>query len=133
MTVRSLAGPDGLLLTQDTYLAVESGLRVPHGLELGPFSYYPDWDTEQAQRRHVVNRPLLEELLRHSGAAVAAFSGYGLAIKAPEVSPLPPERVDALWSVLRENYTVTREVDYFGQCGTRLRILCRKSTAPEAP
>ena len=38
--IRALAEKDSVLLTQDTYLAVETGMRVPAGFEMGPFSYF---------------------------------------------------------------------------------------------
>ena len=76
------------LLTQDLILAVEAGLRVPRGLEMGPFSYYPGWDREKAERLNVVNTPMLEELLRAPNLPVAAFSPWSLSIACPEVLPV---------------------------------------------
>ena len=54
---------DDLLLTQDIYLAIETGARVPHGLELGPFSYFPNWTREKTDACHVLNRTSLIEML----------------------------------------------------------------------
>ena len=130
--VRSLAGKNGQLLTQDTYLAVESGLHVPRGLELGPFCYYPDWDTEKARRCRVMNRPLLEDLLRHGDAQAAAFSGYGLSIQAPEVIPLSPTTAAALWALVQEHYRLVGEIQNFGQGATTLRVMVRKTAERDA-
>ena len=86
--VRALNTPESgtHLLTQDTYLAVEAGLPVPHGLEMGPFSYYPDWEREKAERLGVMNRDMMLELLKtETNAPIAALSGYSLSIRSPEV------------------------------------------------
>ncbi len=120
--LRSEYGGDGVLLTQDTYVAVESGLRVPAGLELGPFSYYPDWSREEAEQRHVLNRAMLEELLESTDASWAAFSGYGLAIRGPEVSELAADEVAALGAIMERRYDLVRVVPHFGQAHTALEL-----------
>lgn len=129
--VRALSGPDRLLLTQDTYLAVESGLNVPHGLEMGPFSYYPELDDVTALRRHVLNTKMLRKLLETSDASVAAFSGYGLAIKSPGVVEIPPCESAGLWKIVNGRYRVEPpEIPFFGQDLTTLRIMVRTSAVP---
>ncbi|MEI6809358.1 MAG: hypothetical protein WCN95_11610 [bacterium] len=125
--IRGLAGPDRLLLTQDTYLAVESGLHVPAGLEMGPFSYYPDLDGPAASHRHVLNTRMLRELLGTTDASVAAFSGYAFAVKSPGVVELPPAESLALWKIVEDRFGINQpEIPFFGQGPTTLRILIRK-------
>lgn len=126
--VRSLAGPDGTLLTQDTYLAVEAGLKVPEGLELGPFSYFPGWPRARADACHVLNRESMRELLLTTDAPVAAFSGYGLAIESPAVTPLSGTEQRELWQSVNERYVVHSEMENFGQAATRLRVLVRETS-----
>jgi len=123
--VRAVTEPGDVLLTQDTYLAVEAGMNVPEGLELGPFSYFPDWSSERAAGIHVVNREMLLELLGSCEAPVAAFSGYGLAISSPAIAELPVEEQDVLWDKLKEQYVPFREIEKFGQDNTTLQILLR--------
>ena len=131
--IRALARPGDLLLTQDTYLAVEAGLRVPQGLELGPFSYYPQWSSEKARRYHVVNREMLTRILDQADAPVAAFSGYGLAIESPQIRELPADKQEALWAAVTQRYEPTFEMERFGQGATRLRVLVRRpDLAPSA-
>jgi hypothetical protein len=125
--IRPFAKPGDLLLTQDTYLAVACGLRVPPGLEMGPFSYYRDWDRARAQTLHVVNRAMLDELLAQSDAPVAALSGYSLVIKAPEVDELPAEEQRALRSRVDERFSLLQSIPHFGQGATTLDILVRKT------
>jgi MFS family permease len=119
------AGFDTLLLTQDTYLAVEAGMSVPPGLEMGPFSYFPDMPRDRAERLRVLNRELLAELLAGSPARIAAFSGYGLAIRSPEVAELTEEEQEALWGVVESRYEEIAKIHHFGQGFTTLRVLAR--------
>ncbi len=118
---------DAPLLTQDPYLAVEAGLRLPEGLELGQFSYYPDWDTARARRCRVLNRAGFEALLDTCPAPLAAFSGYGFAIRSPEVRPLPAAEQQAWWDRLERRYAPWATVAPFGQADTELRLYQLKS------
>jgi len=112
--VREHSQPEDLLLTQDTYLAVEARRPVPAGLELGPFSYCPGFSTSQAERLHLLNRELLEALLADAPAPLAAFSGYGLSIGSPEIEEL-----------VRRRYQQVKTVEPFGQANTPLHLLRR--------
>ena len=115
------------LLTQDTYLAVEARLPVPRGLEMGPFSYYPDWLRERAEQIGVLNRDMLRELLvTATNAPIAALSGYSLAIRSPEVEKIKREDRRALEAVLKMEYVLLEQVPNFGQANTVLRIFRRK-------
>lgn len=119
-------GEDGLLLTQDTYLAVEAGARVPHGMEMGPFCYYPDMPREQAEKLNLLNQEMMVEVLAQARAPIAAFSGYGLTIRSPEIIEIPAEDQKLLQAVLESGYRKTGEMDDFGQAHTRLDIFERR-------
>lgn len=120
------------LLTQDIYLAVEAGLPVPHGLEMGPFSYYPDWPRERAERIGVLNRDMLLELLATaSNAPIAALSGYSLTIRSPEVAEVGREDRLAFDEILETRFERVESVPGFGQAGTMLE-LWRLKGEPEA-
>ena len=67
-------GEEACLLTQDTYLAVEAGMQVPKGLEMGVFSYYPGLNKLQAERLNLSNREHLMHLIQYGACPVAAFS-----------------------------------------------------------
>ncbi len=129
--VRALADGDPLLLTQDVYLAVEARMRVPAGLEMGPFSYFPNLTDADAARFHVMNKASLTALLASSPSRVAAFSGYGLAIRAPVMDEVPPEDVQMFLSVLGRNYDRAQEVPDFGQQATTLQIFKRRAPVGE--
>jgi hypothetical protein len=124
--VRRSTGPADLLLTQDTYLAVEAGRGVPDGLEMGPFSYCPGMTAERAARLHVLNAESMQALIRTTPAPVAALSEWAFAIGAPAVEPLPPAEQEALWRAVRDRYTLAAWVDGFGQGHTTLRLYRRK-------
>ena len=111
------------LLTQDIYLAVEANLPVPPGLEMGPFSYYPDWPRERARQIGVMNRDMLRELLATTtNAPIAALSGYSLAIRSPQVDAISREDDIAFQQILRERFEPVDSVPNFGQAGTTLEI-----------
>ncbi len=95
------------LWTQDTYLAVEAGLNVPRGLEMGPFSK---------------PRPL-----DPADAPLAAWSGYAHALRFPDLAPAPDRA--ARLAELRAAYPRTlATLRDFGQGHTTLTIAER--TAP---
>jgi len=123
--IREMLGEDDLLLTQDTYLAIEARAQVPHGLEMGPFSYYPDMPREQAEKLNLINRPMMIDLLLSAPAPVAAFSGYGLTIASPEIAELSSGDLKKLRTALEASYQKTAEVPAFGQAHTTLEIFRR--------
>ncbi|NLF86250.1 MAG: hypothetical protein GX571_09120, partial [Lentisphaerae bacterium] len=114
------------LLTQDTYLAVEARRRVPPGFEMGPFSYFPGLNDEEALRYRVLNARRMKEALTSGRAPVVALSGYGLAIEAPVMTPVPAATAAAFLETLEQNYRLERTVRHFGQAHTPLRIWIRK-------
>ncbi len=127
------ADPDAYLLTQDPYLAVESGYRLPPGMELGPFSYFPDWPREKAAALRVMNRAMLLETIAAAPAPLAAFSGYSLAIRAPQIIPLTDAEQQELQNAVAQRYRLIATVETFGQADTTLRILARKDPSPASP
>ena len=125
--IRLLAEGERVLLTQDLYLAVEAGMSVPKGLEMGPFSYFPGLSDAEAARFHVLNRSQLSALLASAPCRVAAFSGYGLAIRAPVMDEVPEEDRQQFLGLLGKNYDLVQEVPDFGQHSTTLEIMKRRT------
>ena len=123
------------LLTQDVYLAVEAGLPVPHGLEMGPFSYYPDWPRARAARLGVMNRDMLRELLETTtNAPIVVLSGYSLAIRSPEVEEVSQEDQQAFAEILKDRFEFVDSVPRFGQAATTLQIWrLKQELEPYAP
>jgi hypothetical protein len=129
--IRETIGEEGLLLTQDTYLAVEAGVSVPHGMEMGPFCYYPDMSREQAEQFNLLNTEMMVEILEAARAPMAALSGYGLTIQSPEIAEVSAEHWNALRSFLEEKYERVEEIPYFGQAHTMLELFERKEMRGE--
>ena len=128
--IRKQLGTDGLLLTQDTYLAIEARARVPHGMEMGPFCYYPDMPREQAEKLNLLNQELFLEILEQARAPVAAFSGYGLTIRSPEITEIPSDDWKTLRTILETGYKKTGEIPHFGQAHTTLELF-EQTSKPE--
>jgi len=100
------------LLTQDLYLAIETGRKVPKGLEMGPFAMLDDdqW----------------RKLLDSAPCAVAALSGYSFAIRPPVCDERPVDEQMAYWSILKRKYELVMREENFGQNQTTLMVLKRK-------
>lgn len=113
------------LFTQDLYLAVECGRSVPEGLEMGPFSYFPDAFDIEAEALHVMNTERLMKLIESAPTPVAAFSGYGFAVAAPKCTQVPYDDQRAFWKKLKEKYSLAETIPYFGQNDTTLVVLKR--------
>ena len=103
------------LLTQDLYLAIETGRRVPDGLEMGPFSMLSD---EQWRA-----------LLESAPCPIAALSGYSFAINAPKCDEVSVERQLEYFKILKKNYELIEKEESFGQNATTLLVLKRKAAA----
>ena len=103
------------LLTQDLYLAIETGRTVPKGLEMGPFAMLADEEWKK----------LLTETAP-SECAVAALSGYAFAIEPPVCNERSIEKQMEYWTLLKQNYKLADREEAFGQNATTLLILKRK-------
>ncbi len=127
--LKQLSEPRDTLLTQDAYLAVETDMDVPHGLEMGPFSYYPDFDDIRIKEvGGVLNKRAMLALLDAAAPEWAAMSGYGLSIRSPDVTELTEKEQLLLQGALHRRYQLISTVQDFGQGHTRLRIYKRKKT-----
>ncbi len=111
------------ILTMDTYLAIESDLEIPVGLEMGPFSYFPDMETEKAEHLRVLNLKRGMELIRHSNADIATFSGYTFAIETPWITQTPLKVRQMIFDLMMEKFTPITNIENFGQGPTTLLIL----------
>ena len=119
-----------MLLTQDLYLAIETRRKVPEGLEMGPFSYWPnrsDLKTKAFAGAKVLDDAAMEALVASAPCAVAALSGYTFAIAAPVCDETPIDRQIALWSAVKRNYALKFKEERFGQNATTLLVLKRKT------
>ena len=120
------------LLTQDLYLAVEMGRKVPEGLEMGPFSYFPAMSTEEAEALHVMNGERLERLIESAPCPLAAFSGYGFAIEVPKGTRTPDATRQKFVDLLLKKYHRQGVVPDFGQNHTPLHYFMRRQERTKA-
>ena len=123
--LRETVPADAYLLTMDTYIAVESGLRVLPGLEMGPFSYYPDWSDAKAEQRQVLNLNRSLERVESGAAAAALLSGYAWAIASPQIEPVDEADRVRVWEAVAARYDRVKTVPNFGQAYTPLQIWLR--------
>ena len=115
-----------MLFTQDLYLAVEMERKVPEGLEMGPFSYFPAMSTAEAEALHVMNGERMERLIESAPCALAACSGYGFAIEVPKGTQTPIETQRKFGDLLLRKYRYRGHVKKFGQNHTMLQYFTRK-------
>lgn len=120
--------PNGqTLLTQDLYLAIETNRRVPHGFEMGPFSYWGEKAPPSVDGRTVLDDRSLRDLLADAPCEIAALSGYTFAITVPEGGETPRARQMEYWRLLERNYELVFSEKAFGQNATTLLVLKRKN------
>lgn len=100
------------LLTQDLYLAIETGRKVPKGLEMGPFSMLSTVEWEQ--------------LLDSAPCRIAALSGYSFAVNPPKCDERSIDEQIKFWNIVRRRYDLVLKEENFGQNATPLLILKRK-------
>ena len=98
---------------------------------MGPFGYFAALSDEAADRYHGMNKKRLAALLASAPCGLAAFSGYGLAIRAPVMDAVPQEDVQLFLSLLGRNYDRVQEVPDFGQNCTTLQIMKRRTAVGE--
>ncbi len=103
------------LLTQDLYLAIETGRRVPRGLEMGPFAMLTDAEWKK----------LLTETAP-AECKIAALSGYAFAVEPPVCKERSVEKQMEYWTLLKQNYKLVDREEQFGQNATTLLMLKRK-------
>ncbi len=115
-----------MLLTQDLYLAIEAGRKVPEGFEMGPFSYFPALSTKDAEAVHVMNKERLTGLLESAPCNIVASSGYAFAIEAPLCNEVNADERREFENVILKNYSFAGEVENYGQNETTLRLYKRK-------
>jgi hypothetical protein len=117
------------LVTLDTYLAVESGLDVPPGFEMGIFSYFPNRSDADGVRLRVLTPGRLAAALRSRDVGAAALSDHALGIlvekKITGYRPKQELGQAELEAAIPElaGYRLERVFEDFGQFDDRLYVL----------
>jgi hypothetical protein len=124
--IESLDPGGKTLLTQDTYLAIETRRSVPLQMSMGPFSYWGDGLPYDGADKVVLDYDGMRALLDSAPCEIAAMSGYAFAIDAPTCRETDMDRQLEFWGLLKRRYNhVFTEYD-FGQHATPLMVLKRK-------
>ena len=121
--VRSILPEHALLYTPDTYLAIQAGLDVPPGLEMGPFSFSPGHD-----RPGLMNFDDIQQALHASDAV--AFSTYQF-LASPAIRPFTDEEIARFRHLVQQTHHLLIIEPDFGQAQTPLEIYLRNSPHPE--
>jgi hypothetical protein len=120
--------PDGKdILTQDLYLAVETGRKVPRALAMGPFSFWDKLPYSGAENV-LLDDARMRALLDGAPCRVAAMSGYSFAITAPKCEETPIDLQMEYWHMLKRRYDLVCTEEDFGQGSTPLIVLMRKDS-----
>lgn len=117
---------ENTLLTQDTYLAFQSGLNIPPAYAMGPFSFFPDWSNEECEKRNVINAERIISDIESGDFPVLALSEYSFAISSPQIEAWPETKRQKIWERIDENYNLVETISPFGQAGTLLRLYSLK-------
>ncbi len=114
-TIERLDPGGATLLTQDLYLAIETGRRVPRKLAMGPFS--------------ILSRQEWRDLLSSAPSEypIAALSGYTFAVNPPVCDERPKEEQAEFWALVDKGYETVETVPRFGQNATDLEIMTRRA------
>lgn len=123
---RTRAAVDGTMITQDLYVAVESGYRVPRGMEMGPFSNFWDLSDTEAARFGVLHYAGMYAMAADTDAEWAVYSDYGFSIAVPAIVPVDPEKRETLLGALHARFDLVDVIPAFGQAMTELRIYQRR-------
>lgn len=104
------------LFTTHTFLAVEANRKVLPGMEMGIFSFYPNWSTAKAQRYHVINLDIIKDYIRSRRAKIVVitdrdFSHSGI------YKPTGSETQKSVQELIEDNYRRLFSMDNFGQFG----------------
>ena len=120
--------PDGKdILTQDLYLAIETGRDVPRQLAMGPFSLWERLPYRGAEKV-LLDADGMKRLLDSAPCGIAAMSGYSFAITAPRCEKTPMNVQLGFWNILKQNYDLVFTEERFGQGSTPLMVLKRKDS-----
>lgn len=115
------------ILTQDLYLAVESGRKVPRQMAMGPFCFWSKLPYEGAEKV-LLDDAGMHALLEGTECKIAAMSGYSFAITAPKCTETPIGQQIGYWNILKRRYDRVFTEEDFGQHATPLMVLMRKET-----
>ncbi len=127
--VKEHTTPDQLLFTTHTFLALEANRNVLEGMEMGIFSFYPEWSTKKAKRYEVVNFEILKEYIRSRSAKALIITDTDF-IHSGIYETTGSGIRESLLELIEDNYHREFSMDNFGQFGQgydKVHVYLRKS------
>jgi hypothetical protein len=109
---------EGTVLTMRTVVAVEAHRRVPPGLEMGIFSYFPDETADESARFHRANDANLHAMVQSGAYDAIVIGEMDLAMNGYMIPVRGDDRVvkrRKLLELIRSRYQLTARVEKFGQ------------------
>ncbi len=114
--VKEHTSSDDSLFTPHTYLALEAQREVLEGMEMGIFSFYPDWSRPRAKRYQVVNLDIIKEYIRSRKASALIITDLDF-IHSGIYEPTDSEIRKRIMELIESNYKQVFSMDNFGQFG----------------
>ena len=106
------------LLVLNPGLAVHARRQVLPGLEMGMFAFRPQWDEATCKRHHVVNWPMLLQMVTECQPKVVALGGEEMK----RLHRADPRVAQAFGRALTDRYAPVREIKGFGQFRESLMV-----------
>ncbi|MFP3953822.1 MAG: ArnT family glycosyltransferase [Candidatus Acetothermia bacterium] len=108
--------PDDPVFTTHTYLAIEANRDVLDGMEMGIFSFYPNWTTPRARRYKVVNLFLLRQYIENQAGKLLILTDRDFTLSGI-YEQTGTEVRRTLLQPLESNYEQVFKMENFGQFG----------------
>ncbi len=114
--IRDNTSSEEEIFTTHAYLALEARRDLLDGLEMGIFSFYPDWSTKRARRFHVVNFDIIKEYIRSREGKALVITDRDFTHTGIYDDPSSGTREDLI-QLIEDNYKLDFTMDNFGQFG----------------
>lgn len=119
------------ILTLHSYISIASDRELLPGLEMGVFSYYPEWGEERATRFGVVNDTIIRRYLERAEAAAVLVTDadFGRSSTLQTLDPVERQRNNRqTLELIDRNYDFVEMIPSFGQWKENLRVYLRRSS-----
>jgi hypothetical protein len=106
------------IFTMHSFIAIQARRNLLPGLEMGVFSYYPEWDTETANRYGVINDDIAREYVSDERAAAVLFTPEDFRRNSTLKTLDPDERrknAEQMLQLIKSRYYLATTVPAFGQ------------------
>ncbi len=117
------------IFTMHAFIAIQSRRNLLPGLEMGVFSYYPEWNTEAANRYGVINDDIARAYLSSERAAAVLLTPEDFRRNSTLKTLDPQERqenAEQMLQLIKSHYDLALTVPSFGQWKETLMIYLRR-------